>query len=393
MRVYSRSGVLIYDFYLPKQPGDSKNRRIRGITHFVPGQEEAALKEGYRALLQYEQKAKEQAGEIRPNFTWGEAVIQYVREKTIADKSSINMDIAKFRWMEKNIPGVKQVPLNKINRYWVNQHVREPLRDAGLTKKTINHYLSVIGHLLNLAATEWETEGGLTWLEHAPKIKLEKLSKREKSRIRWLTKQDTERLIKELPKHLKPIYRFALNTGLRTSNLQGLEWEQVDLVRKVAWIHPDEAKSGHAIAVPLNDEAARIVRGQIGKHRRYVFINNLNRRYRNDFNTKAWYKALDRAGLRMYSRKDDPRYPTYHPSEYKFRDLHWHDATRHTWATWHVMAGTRLEILQELGAWSDFSMVKRYAHFNIDHIAKFAGNAISGATASDNILQNRVSNV
>ena len=221
MRVYSRSGVLIYDFYLPKQPGDSKNRRIRGITHFVPGQEEAALKEGYRALLQYEQKAKEQAGEIRPNFTWGEAVIQYVREKTIADKSSINMDIAKFRWMEKNIPGVKQVPLNKINRYWVNQHVREPLRDAGLTKKTINHYLSVIGHLLNLAATEWETEGGLTWLEHAPKIKLEKLSKREKSRIRWLTKQDTERLIKELPKHLKPIYRFALNTGLRTSNLQG----------------------------------------------------------------------------------------------------------------------------------------------------------------------------
>ncbi|MGH8336555.1 MAG: tyrosine-type recombinase/integrase, partial [Gammaproteobacteria bacterium] len=36
---------------------------------------------------------------------------------------------------------------------------------------------------------------------------------------------------------------------------------------------------------------------------------------------------------------------------------------RHVWATWHVMAGTTLAELQELGAWKSELMVKRYAHF------------------------------
>jgi hypothetical protein len=40
----------------------------------------------------------------------------------------------------------------------------------------------------------------------------------------------------------------------------------------------------------------------------------------------------------------------------------WHDV-RHVWATWHVMAGTTLAELQELGAWKSELMVKRYAHF------------------------------
>ena len=33
------------------------------------------------------------------------------------------------------------------------------------------------------------------------------------------------------------------------------------------------------------------------------------------------------------------------------------------WATWHVMAGTSLAELQELGGWKSELMVKRYAHF------------------------------
>jgi hypothetical protein len=36
---------------------------------------------------------------------------------------------------------------------------------------------------------------------------------------------------------------------------------------------------------------------------------------------------------------------------------------RHVWATWHVMAGTPITELQELGAWKSELMVKRYAHF------------------------------
>jgi hypothetical protein len=38
-------------------------------------------------------------------------------------------------------------------------------------------------------------------------------------------------------------------------NVTGPQWSQVDLVRRVAWIHPDQAKSRRAIPVPLNTDA------------------------------------------------------------------------------------------------------------------------------------------
>ena len=63
-------------------------------------------------------------------------------------------------------------------------------------------------------------------------------------------------------------------------------------------------------------------------------------------NTKAWRKALDRAGI---------------------ADFRWHDL-RHTWASWHVQNGTSLQELQMLGGWSSFEMVLRYAHLSSDHL-------------------------
>ena len=49
------------------------------------------------------------------------------------------------------------------------------------------------------------------------------------------------------------------------------------------------------------------------------------------------------------------------------KNFRWHDL-RHVWATWHVMAGTTLGELQELGAWKSELMVKRYAHFAPEHL-------------------------
>jgi integrase len=66
--------------------------------------------------------------------------------------------------------------------------------------------------------------------------------------------------------------------------------------------------------------------------------------------TKAWYAALDRAGI---------------------KEFRWHDL-RHTWASWHVQQGTRLFALQELGGWESAEMVRRYAHLAADHLAPYA---------------------
>ena len=87
-----------------------------------------------------------------------------------------------------------------------------------------------------------------------------------KRRIRWLTHEEAERLIRELPEHLAEMARFSLATGLRKANVTGLEWSQVNLQRRIAWIHPDQAKARKAIGIPLNAEAILVLRTQVGKH-------------------------------------------------------------------------------------------------------------------------------
>jgi integrase len=55
-----------------------------------------------------------------------------------------------------------------------------------------------------------------------------------------------------LPEHLAAMASFSWSTGLRAANVTGLQWSQVDLVGRVAWIHPDQASARRAIPVPLN---------------------------------------------------------------------------------------------------------------------------------------------
>ena len=78
-------------------------------------------------------------------------------------------------------------------------------------------------------------------------------------------------LLRELPAHLRDMAAFSLQTGLRAANVTGLTWEQVDLARKLAWIHPDQAKARKAIAVPLNGTAMQILRERRSQHTTWVF--------------------------------------------------------------------------------------------------------------------------
>jgi len=92
------------------------------------------------------------------------------------------------------------------------------------------------------------------------------------------------------------------------------------------------------IGVALNDSACRVLRGQIGKHSRWVFVHTKAgtrpdgtktpavRKMRTDDNT-AWRIGLNRAGI----------------TDFRFHDL------RHTWASWLIQSGVPLSALQEMG--------------------------------------------
>ncbi len=191
--------------------------------------------------------------------------------------------------------------------------------------------------------------------DHIPKVRLYREPRR---RNRFLTRVKARRLLQELPPHLREMAQFALMTGLRQRNVSYLRWDQVDMARGVAWIHPDEAKAGRAIGVPSNADALEVLRRRRGEHLEYVFT--YQGRPVDRCSTVAFKKALARAGIE--------------------RAFRWHDL-RHTWASWHVQSGTRLQELMELGSWSSYEMVLRYAHLATDHLRDAAGR-IDGTFSS-----------
>jgi len=266
-------------------------------------------------------------------------VLRWLSERQ--QKATITDDKAHLRWVDKYLGNVE---LQAINRDLIDRITADRIAER-VSNATVNRLLEIIRAILRQAVYEWE------WLDRHPKIRLLPEPKR---RIRWLTKDEAEKLLAELPPHLSVMARFSLETGLRKSNVTGLQWSQVDLERRTAWIHPDQAKARKAIAVPLSARAVILLREQAGKHPVYVFT--YEGKPVRQVNTKAWHKALERAGI---------------------KDFRWHDL-RHTWASWHVQAGTPLHVLQELGGWETAEMVRKYAHLSSEHLAAYVDRISSG---------------
>lgn len=79
------------------------------------------------------------------------------------------------------------------------------------------------------------------------------------------------------------------------ANITGLEWQQVDLGRRQAWIWADQPKIRTDIAVPLNQEAVDVLRRQWGRHPERVFTHQGESFHK--ANSNAWRKAVKAAGL------------------------------------------------------------------------------------------------
>src|SRR6266568_3150223 len=70
-------------------------------------------------------------------------------------------------------------------------------------------------------AHAFRASGRLPWIDKTPKIKL---FKEGSGRERSITVQQADALLGELPEHQREVVIFALATGLRQSNVLGLEW-------------------------------------------------------------------------------------------------------------------------------------------------------------------------
>lgn len=307
-----------------------------------------------------------------PDVTFEEACLRWIEEKS--DKKSLDTDKGRMGFWLEQFEGVRLKDITEARIYSAvsRMHNRSHLeiwkakvaaaRKKGnpdpdyvakpVTTSTKAKHLALMKAILRAAERDWK------WLEKAPVIKIPAVRNK---RVRWLEKDEAKRLIDECPEPLKSVVRFALATGLRRSNIINLEWQQIDMQRRVAWVNPEDSKSNRAIGVALNDTACKVLRDQIGNHHRFVFVHTKAgrrpdgsvtpavRKMRVD-DGRAWKSACKRAGI----------------EDFRFHDL------RHTWASWLIQSGVPLSVLQEMGGWESIEMVRRYAHLAPNHLTEHA---------------------
>lgn len=153
---------------------------------------------------------------VRPHRTFREAATKYLIE---SQKSSIRDAALHLKILD---PYIGELALDMVHMGTLQIYINAR-RTEGVKNRTINYGLQTVRHVLNLAATEWIDEYGLTWLSAAPKIKLlQQLDARSPSPLSW---DQQEKLFAELPEHLRRMALFKVNTGCREQEICAMRWD------------------------------------------------------------------------------------------------------------------------------------------------------------------------
>lgn len=207
----------------------------------------------------------------------------------------------------------------------------------GVTPATVNREFAFLKHVYNVAIRDGKTERN-------PVAKL-KMLREPSGRVRYLTDEEEEALMKALPSDAdRQRVTVLVQTGLRKAELLGLRWKDADLKAGVLTI--PRSKNGESRHVPMTS-AVRAILSRLPRPldgSALVFPNGEgNRDLR--WAEKAFPGAV---------------------ADARIEDFRLHD-TRHTFASRLAMEGVDVLTIKELGGWKSLSMVARYAHLSPSH--------------------------
>jgi integrase len=150
---------------------------------------------------------------------------------------------------------------------------------------------------------------------------------------------------------LKDIVYFAVLTGMRRGEIFNLQWEQVDLARRLVNIQSREtwkSKQGKRRTIPLSELAANIIASREGKSPSPFVFSHKDGKIDEDWASHVFKRYVRRAGL---------------PNQrLRFHSL------RHTFSTWLVQSGVSLAEVQKLLGHSSIAVTEVYAHLQTKNL-------------------------
>jgi len=247
------------------------------------------------------------------------------------------------KWID---PVIGNIPLKDIKPFTIEK-IKKHILDDGKSARTLQYVLATLRHAWNTARLN-----GLVVGESPTKqIKIPKV---DNKRVRFLNHKEAENLLEALKEKDKMTYEISLlslHTGMRFGEIAKLKWGHVDTDKGT--IDVVDPKGGTGRIAFMTAKVKAMFDGMTrGKHDDYIF-----QKPRKD-------KDVEQEPL-----KDTPREFAQVVDEIglnkgitdKRRQIVFH-SLRHTFASWHVTAGTDIYTLKELLGHSVIQMTERYSH-------------------------------
>lgn len=239
------------------------------------------------------------------------------------DKSRVKV-IREYFKRCKYINNIKLDDIEQFKRY---------LLSNGKKKITANRYLEVISKMFNIAIRN-------DWVKKNPIEQDVKFELENDNKFRCLSLKEQNKLLEVVKgTYLEGIIIFALNTGIRKSDILPLMWEDIKSYNDKV-IHLYIRKSNKSVDMPCTKMLLNFIE-RTPKEDRHgaMFINPLTKQQPKEIK-RAWKVAKKKAGI----------------ENFRFHDL------RHTVASRLVNAGVPLPTVQKVMTHSDITTTMKYVH-------------------------------
>ena len=274
-------------------------------------------------------------------FVGGQKVSGF-RQKLVAVNHYL--DAAKHFFGDMPIDEISFADLQRYKEMLENKPVLRNGKPNRRSVADVNHFLKKLRRIFNVAVEQ-------DWLEKNPFNRGSKLImvSLEVERTKILTSNEEERLLQTCVgkrKHVRPIIIFAIETALRRSELQKLQWFDVDLSRRQLRVSSENSKTLKSRLVPLSSRAIEVLNEvrQTSPPRQTALVFNTG-----DFK-HSFASACEKA---------------------KIDDLHFHDL-RHTAITRWLEKGISPALAMKASGHSQMKTFLRYVNQSSDSVFDFA---------------------
>ena len=213
------------------------------------------------------------------------------------------------------IPGLGDIPVSELKGIHIRKYINDKAA-AGHIKDGGKHHMAILKMALEQAVIDEE-------IPKNPALGVRLLKRERKEYIPW-TKKEVEMFLNYTKnKRFYPLYLLAWVTGMRRSELLGLQWHDIDFNKNLIYVRrslvkveggceiqePKTKLSRRTLTIP--DKVMKVLEEWLEKQKRegkkkidynprgFVFVNSSGRFYYPDYVSHKFQEEVKSAGLRQ----------------------------------------------------------------------------------------------